>query len=41
MEKNLKPISKLCTKKILDQMDNSIYKVKDKNGYFKLAFFVK
>jgi len=41
MEKYLKPISKLCTKKILDQMDNSMYKIKDKNGYFKIAFFSK
>ena len=41
MEKYLKPVSKLCTKKILDQMDNSIYKIKDKKGYFKIAFFSK
>ena len=41
MENYLKPVSKLCTKKILDQMDNSIYKIKDKKGYFKIAFFSK
>ena len=41
MENYLKPVSKLCTKKILDQMDNSIYKIKDKKGYSKIAFFSK
>ena len=41
MEKYLKPVSKFCTKKILAQMDNSIYKIKDKKRFFTIAFFSK
>ena len=39
MDKYPKPASKSCTKKILDQMENSIYKIDEKEVTFKLGFF--
>ena len=41
MKKYPKPVSKDSTKKIFEQMNNSIYKIKDKNGNIKTGFFSK
>ena len=38
MEDYPKPVSKQCTEKILKQIDNSIFKIKDKNGQFHIGF---
>ena len=39
MEKFPKPVSKYCTKKIFEQMENSYYKIKNKNNTFVFGFF--
>ena len=39
MEDYPEPVSEQCTKKILDQMNNSFYKIKEINGKFNLGFF--
>ena len=41
MEDYSKPLTKQCMKKILEQMENSIYKIKGKDKKFGIAFFVK
>ena len=41
MKKYPKPVSKDSTKKIFEQMNNSIYKIKDKNGNINIGFFSK
>ena len=39
MEKYPKPISKYCTQKILDQMNNSFFKIKHNKGNTEIGFF--
>ena len=39
MEEYLKPVTKQCHKKILDQMNNSIYKIKEKEDKIGFCFF--
>ena len=34
-----KPITKICLEKILDQMNNSLYKINEKGGKFEIGFF--
>ena len=41
MEDYSKPLTKQCMKKILEQMENSIYKIKGKDKKFGIAFFSK
>ena len=39
MAEYIKPITKQCTKKLLDQMDNYFYKINEKEGEFSVGFF--
>ena len=39
MENYPKPVTKQCTKKIYDQMENSFYKIIDKDGNFGIGIF--
>ena len=38
MEKYPKPVTKNTTQKILNQIDNSIYKINEKKGKFFIGF---
>ena len=40
MEGYIKPVTKQCHKKILDQMNNSIYKIKENEGKFGFTFLL-
>lgn len=41
MDEYPKPVSKSCIEKILNQMNNSIYKIKGKDGEFQIGIFCK
>ena len=41
MESYPEPVTKQSTKKILEQMDNSIYKINTKNGKYDIGIFCK
>ena len=41
MEDYPKPITKQCTKKILEQIDEAIYKINEKEGNNEIGVFIK
>ena len=40
MDNYPKQVTKQCTEKILEQINNAIYKINENNGKFEIGFFL-
>ena len=41
METYLKPVTKPCTKKIYEQIENYLYKINEKDGNYEIGYFIR
>ena len=41
METYLKPVTKPCTKKIYEQIENCLYKINEKDRNYEIGYFIR